>query len=254
MRRAVSCNILYYPPMIARSDNETGPVDRYATVNGLRIHYLEWGASGRQPLLLLHGIARVAHTFYHVAPHFSGDYHVIAIDMRGHGDSGWDPQGAYLVEDYARDIEALVEQLGLRDIVVWGSSTGGRVAQVMAGSLPERVAAAIIEDVGPERPPAISGRRADRMAKEENGWTTVDELLAQLKGDYPRTAEPVLRHFAHHGSKRRADGRIVWKRDPAILKGFVPTEIWRFVRNIRTPSSISWVARARSSRRKPRSS
>jgi len=216
-------------------DTAAGPVERIATVNGLRIHYLEWGAADRQPLLLLHGIARVARTFDHIAPHFTKGYRVIAVDMRGHGDSSWDPQGAYLVEDYTRDIEALVEQLDLRDIVVWGSSTGGRVAQVMAGSHPERIAAAIIEDVGPERPPAISGRRAERMGREENGWASADELLAQLRSDYPRTSEAILRHFAAHGSKRRADGRIVWKRDPAILKGFVPTEIWRFVREIRAP-------------------
>src|SRR5450830_37212 len=113
------------------------PVDRFVTVNGLRIHYLEWGTSGKQPLVLLHGIARVAHTFDHLAPHFSRNHHVFAVDMRGHGDSGWDPQGAYLVEDYVRDIEGLVAQLQLRDIVLWGNSTGGRVAQVFAGSHPE---------------------------------------------------------------------------------------------------------------------
>lgn len=73
------------------------------------------------------------------------------------------------------------------------------------------------------------------MEKEENGWSSVDELLAQLKTDYPRSAEPILRNLAENGSKRRNDGRVVWKRDPAILKGFVPTEIWRSVRAIRVP-------------------
>ena len=116
-------------------------MDRFATVNGLRIHYLDWGTAGRQPLILLHGIARLARTFDHLAPHFSRDYHVIAVDMRGHGDSDWDPRAEYRVEDYTRDIEGLIEQLGLRNIVLWGNSTGGRVAQVIAGSNPERVAA-----------------------------------------------------------------------------------------------------------------
>ena len=95
--------------------------------------------------------------------------------MRGHGDSGWDPQAAYLVEDYVRDIEGLVAQLGLRNIVLWGNSTGGRVAQVIAGSHPELVSAVIVEDVGPERPPAISKRRADRMAGRRRAgrpWTS----------------------------------------------------------------------------------
>lgn len=212
------------------------PVDRLVTVNGLRIRCLEWGTPGRQPLILLHGIARLAHTFDHLAPHFSDKYHVIAVDMRGHGDSGWDPQGAYLVEDYVRDIEGLAGQLKLRDIVLWGNSTGGRVAQVYAGLHPELVSAVIVEDVGPERPPAISNRRANRMKEEEKGWASVDELLATLKQDYPRTAEPLLRSFARHGLKPRPDGRIVWKRDPAILNGFVPTELWATVRKIKAPT------------------
>src|SRR5262245_45738415 len=93
------------------------PADRFITVNGLRIHYLEWGSADRQPLIMLHGIGRVAHTFDHIAPHFASRYHVLAVDMRGHGDSDWDPKGAYLVEDYVKDIEGLAAQLNLRNIV-----------------------------------------------------------------------------------------------------------------------------------------
>src|SRR5262249_23539130 len=74
--------------------------DRFATVNGLRLHYLEWGDAGKPPMILLHGIARHAHTFDHIAPDLARSYRVLAIDMRGHGDSAWSPEGAYLVEDY----------------------------------------------------------------------------------------------------------------------------------------------------------
>src|SRR5689334_14252105 len=84
--------------------------DRYIKVNELRIHYLDHGAEGKQPLILLHGIGRIAHTFDHLAAHFNTKYHVIAVDMRGHGDSDWDPQAAYLVEDYAKDIEGLAKE------------------------------------------------------------------------------------------------------------------------------------------------
>src|SRR6266498_1681214 len=79
--------------------------DRFVTVNGLRLHYLEWGAATRPSMILLHGIARHAHTFDHIASDFARDYHVLAVDMRGHGDSDWSPEGAYLVEDYVKDIE-----------------------------------------------------------------------------------------------------------------------------------------------------
>ena len=66
--------------------------DRFVTVNGLRLHYLDWGSPGKQPFIMLHGIGRLAHSFDHIAPRFNRDYHVIAIDMRGHGDSAWSPR------------------------------------------------------------------------------------------------------------------------------------------------------------------
>ena len=212
------------------------PTDRFITVNGLRIHYLEWGSTDRQPLIMLHGIGRVAHTFDHIAPHFSAQYHVMAVDMRGHGDSDWDPKGAYLVEDYVKDIEGLAQQLRLRNIVIWGNSTGGRVAQVFAGLHPDLVAAVISEDVGPERPREIADGMTSRLKREdEQGWASEDELFAQQKNGNPRTGEEILRAYVHYGSKRRSDGRIIWKRDPAIGNGFIPTELWRFVREIKAP-------------------
>jgi esterase len=210
--------------------------DRFVKVNGLRIHYLEWGAADKQPLILLHGIGRVAHTFDHLADHFSSKYHVIAVDMRGHGDSDWDPQAAYLVEDYVKDIEGLAAELRLKKIVIWGNSTGGRVAQVFAGLHPELVAGVIAEDVGPERPREIADGMTNRLRQEdERGWASEDALFAELKGGNSRTADEILRAYAHFGSKARPDGRIIWKRDPKIGNGFVPTELWRFVREIKSP-------------------
>jgi len=212
------------------------PADRIVTVNGLRIHFIDWGAEGKPPLIMLHGIGRVAHTFDHIAPHFVPNYHVMAVDMRGHGDSDWDPKGAYLVEDYTKDIEGLAAELHLRNITIWGNSTGGRVAQVFAGLHPELVSAVVAEDVGPERPTQVAESVTRQLKQEdEKGWASEDELLTQLKTSNPRTPEEILRAYAHYGSKRRPDGRVIWKRDPAIGNGFVPTELWRFVREIKSP-------------------
>jgi len=212
------------------------PADRFVTVDGLRIHYLDWGSPEKPPLVMLHGIGRVAHTFDHIAPHFIAKYHVVAVDMRGHGDSGWDPKGAYLVEDYVKDIEGLASQLQLRNIVVWGNSTGGRVAQVFAALHPDLVAGVISEDVGPERPAQLAENVARQLKQEDaTGWASEVELLVQLKTSYPRTSEVILRDLSHFGVKKRADGRVIWKRDPAIANGFVPTELWRFVRQIKPP-------------------
>ena len=184
---------------------------------------------------MLHGISRVAHQFDHLAPHFQRDYHVIAIDMRGHGDSAWSPDAAYLVEDYVKDLETFVEQLNLRNLVLLGNSTGGRVVQVYAGLHADRVARVIAEDVGPERPNDIAAAFARQVQQEMNGWANEDELVAFLQRASSKTPEPILRAYAHNASKPRDDGRIVWKRDPNLAKGFIETELWRFVKEIQCP-------------------
>jgi esterase len=210
--------------------------DRVATVNGLRIHYLEWGDRSKPVMILLHGISRHAHTFDHLAPDLSRDYRVLAVDLRGHGDSGWSPEGAYLVEDYVKDLEGLVSQLGIRRMTLLGNSTGGRVVQVFAGMHPELVERLVVEDVGPERPQDIADAFARQVRQEANGWASEDELVKQLVMTNARTPETQLRTYAHYGTKAREDGRLVWKRDPNLVKGFVVTELWEHVSKITSPT------------------
>jgi len=219
----------------AQSSSTALPADRFLDVNGLRMHYVDWGGEGKPPLVMVHGLDRNARTFDHLATRFTSKYRVIAIDMRGHGDSGWDPQGRYLVEDHLGDLEGIVQQLKLRNLVLWGNSTGGRVVQVFAGQHPDLVSHVISEDVGPERPRQIADNYAKRVQQEQAGWASEEELLAQLKKGNPRMPTAVLEPYVRYGTKKRADGRIEWKRDPQLVKGFVATDLWRFVRNIRSP-------------------
>ena len=179
--------------------------DRFATVNGLRIHYLDWGSPDKPPLIMLHGIGRVAHSFDHIAPRFRSGYHVIAMDPRGHGDSAWSPEGAYLVEDYAKDLEAFVEQLNLRGLTLLGNSTGGRVVQVYAGLHPDRMARLVVEDVGPERTNEIASGFARRVEQEDKGWASADELVACLRrgGNRLRGAAAKLRAFREQAARGR---------------------------------------------------
>jgi esterase len=213
--------------------------DRFATVNGIRLHYVRWPsttAPAAGTLILLHGIARHAHTFDHIAPQFARKYDVLALDMRGHGDSGWSPDAAYLVEDYVKDLEALVDQLRLSKVSLLGNSTGGRVAQVYAGLHPDRIERLVVEDVGPERPQSIADALGRRFEREKDGWANEDELVAQLVKQNPRTPEPLLRTYAHFGLKTRDDGRVIWKRDPNLVKGFIETELWASVSRITAPT------------------
>jgi len=233
MRRVAALAVLWAAAAAAQGPAYT---DRFFTANGLRIHYLDWGSDGKPPLIMLHGIGRVAHSFDHIAPKFTDRFHVYALDMRGHGDSSWSPEGAYLVEDYVKDIEAFAEQLNLRGIVLLGNSTGGRVVQVYAGLHPERVAGLVVEDVGPQRTNEIASAFARQVEQEANGWASEDELVASLKRRSMKVSDDLLRNYAHFGTKIREDGRIVWKRDPNLVKGFVPTELWRFVNGIKCPT------------------
>lgn len=211
------------------------PVDRYVTVNGLRLHYLDWGGTG-PPMILVHGLDRHAHTFDHIAPHYSSRYRVMAVDMRGHGESAWDPEARYRVEDYVRDMEGFVDQLQLRNIVIWGNSTGGRVAQVYAGLHPDRVSHMIAEDVGPERPRQIADNYGRRVNEEQAGWTSEAEVVAQVRKSNPRMSDAGVATYVRYGTMTRADGRIVWKRDPNVARGFVVTDLWTAVSKITAPA------------------
>jgi len=232
---ALCTSLLTIAGLSGQGASAPAPADRFVSRGPVRIHYLDWGNANAPPLVLLHGIDRIAHTFDHVAPHFTARYHVIAMDLRGHGDSGWDPQARYLVEDHVGDLERLVRELGLRNVTLWGNSTGGRVVQVFAGLHPELVAAVIAEDVGPERPRSIADAYARRVKQEENGWASVEDLLAQMRAAAQPLPDAVLEPYVRYGTKRRDDGRLMWKRDPNLVKGFVETELWRYVRTIKTP-------------------
>lgn len=110
------------------------------------------------------------------------------------------------------------------------------MVQVYAGLHPDRVARLIVEDVGPERPNDIAAAFQRQVQQEANGWAFEDELLDSLKKSNAKTPEAILRGYAHFGAKQREDGRIVWKRDPNLARGFIETELWRFVREIKCPT------------------
>jgi pimeloyl-ACP methyl ester carboxylesterase len=210
--------------------------DGFVTNEGRRVHYLDWGTPGRPAFIMLHGLTRSGHTYDHIAPHFTRDYRVIAMDLRGHGESDWHPNAAYTVEELVKDLEVLVNELGLRNVVLTGSSTGGRVAQVYAGLHPERVAKLIVEDVGPERGADVGASLSERAKREMEGWSSEEELLSSLRRNPTRVSEEIHRNYIRHETKRLANGRLVWKYDPNASKGASPTELWEYVKRIKAPT------------------
>ena len=101
------------------------PEDRYVDVDGLKLHYLDWGGDGKPKMLCLHGAAQNAHMWDFTALAYCDRYHVLSLDQRGHGDSGWAPDEDYGRDAHQRDISGFVEALGLDNFVLVGLSMGG---------------------------------------------------------------------------------------------------------------------------------
>src|SRR5262245_65324799 len=99
---------------------------------GLRLHLLDWGGIGLPPLLLLHGGAQTAHSFDEVAPGLARTHHVVSLDQRGHGDTDWAPR--YRREDFAGDIDAVLDRLGWDSASVVAMSLGGLNAMAYAAT------------------------------------------------------------------------------------------------------------------------
>ncbi|MBI4539108.1 MAG: alpha/beta hydrolase [Gemmatimonadetes bacterium] len=225
------------PPPARPAARDTAPEPRhgYFRANGLRFHYVEWGAESATPLLLLHHINSHARTWDHFARSMSRDHRVIALDMRGHGDSDWAGDGKYTAEDYAADVAALVDHLRLPPAIVLGGSTGGRVALVFAAQHPERVTAVIMEDVGAVRPASIAQGWAERLARGDPEFDTVEEWARQLQGQNRRTPFEGFLHDARHGTRPLPNGKLGLKRDPAVQRDLVPLELWHYVERLRAP-------------------
>ena len=99
--------------------------EAFVTTPEVRLRYLEWGDAGAMPLLLLHGIGQTAHTWAYFATAMQDHFRVLAIDQRGHGDSGWAPDGDYSPAAHGRDLDALILQLKLEEFALVGFSMGG---------------------------------------------------------------------------------------------------------------------------------
>lgn len=206
--------------------------DRYFNSEDLKIHYLEWGDPSNTAMILLHHIGSQAHVWDNFAQNMSQEYFILAMDMRGHGDSDWAGEGKYTTEHYASDVEALVDHLGLKNIVMLGGSTGGRVALVYAAQQPKKVTHLIMEDVGAVRPDSISQGFAKRIAAGDAELDTVEEWAKKLQGKNLRASYDVFLHNANHSVRRLTNGKLGLKRDPAIQRDFVPLELWHYVEKI----------------------
>src|SRR5829696_6790768 len=138
--------------MLARGDHPTAGAGRrrpihkptnakFATAHlttGLRLHYAEQGDREEEAIIFLHAYADSWFSYGRVLPLLSPAYHAFALDQRGHGDSD-KPECCYAADDYAADVDAFMEAVGIDEATLVGDSSGGLIAQRVALDYPHRV-------------------------------------------------------------------------------------------------------------------
>jgi pimeloyl-ACP methyl ester carboxylesterase len=190
----------------------------FVQAGDLKLHYLDYGTAGLPPMLCIHGSAAHAHWFDFAAPGFTQDYHVRALDLRGHGESESVDPPSYLYQDYASDIDKAVQKLDLRDFVLIGHSMGGIVSLFYAATYPGRAKKLIIVD-------SAVNLSADRLAKMREVGTkpgrpypTKDELVARykLRPGESRASPEIVKYIASRSAKQADDGTWGFKFDRAV--------------------------------------
>jgi esterase len=162
------------------------PASRTLDVNGLRVHYLDWGNLGAPPILCVHGYTSSAQAFNALARRLRDRHHVVATDVRGHGESGWSPSGAYQYENQVGDLAALVDKLGLARFTLVGTSMGGIIAMAYAGAHPDRLARLLINDIGPDV--EVGSQRITQMVgSRPDEFATLDDAMV-----YRRQMSPIV--------------------------------------------------------------
>lgn len=193
-------------------------VRRVPGSDGLHLNVLEWSREGTA-LLFIHGFSNEAHIWDDVAPGLAPYYRVLAMDLRGHGDSDWHPEGKYDYSEHVNDVLALLDHLGIERVVIVAHSLGGRVAMLLAGQASERIAGLVIVDSAPE----IDRRGAVRISMDsaehtDPSFARPSEYETMLAHAYPAATPTAIARMARHGLKQREDGRFTLKMDPALRR------------------------------------
>jgi pimeloyl-ACP methyl ester carboxylesterase len=238
------------------------PAVRTFTSQGLTLSYVDWGNEGRPQLLLLHGARDHARSWDWMARALRKDgWRVVAPDLRGHGDSDWSPDSAYLASYHLLDLVDLIEHLGEQEMTIIAHSFSGAISARYAGMYPGRVRKLVmIDGMGPgrevferwnEQGSVASSRewverRRAMAGKSPPVFATLEEAVARMAAGNPHLSPEQAEHMARHGARPTAGG-WTWKSDP-LMNVFPPEDfyaesddVWR---SLPCPTLIFWAARS----------
>ncbi|HAK63100.1 MAG: alpha/beta fold hydrolase [Pseudomonadota bacterium] len=222
-----------------KSRNILGPTSHSYFSQRLRLHYVDWGNHDAPPMLLIHGGRDHCRNWDWVAEAFRKDYHIIAPDLRGHGDSQWMIGGAYSINDYTYDIAQLLHQTKMTPLTIIGHSLGGNISLRYTGLFPENVVKLVaIEGMGP--PPSFTQEMAsqtnmqrvrgwikelrDASGRQPRRYKTVEEAYERMQKENPHLSPERAYHLTVHGVNQNEDGSYSWKFDNYV-RVFAPRNI-----------------------------
>ena len=204
--------------------NSFEPVSHFFYSHRLKLQFWDWGGDSKPALILVHGGLDHARSWDAVARALREDYHVYALDLRGHGNSAWAPGALYSVMEHIVDLSALADIVQSFPVRIIGHSLGAVTTLMYAGIYPERVKKLVaIEGVGlpisenrypfPER--ARNWIEKVRGAENRNPHTYPDlhSAVARMKEANPFLSDEMARHLAVYGTNWNADGSLIWKFD-----------------------------------------
>jgi len=214
------------------------PEDKCLIANSLNLHYLDWGSPGATPMVLLHGLCSNAHYWDFFAQSMKQDYHILAPDQRGHGNS--DRAESYGPKDYVLDLEAFITELGLNEIVLIGHSLGGINSIIYAARHPDLVSRLVIIDIGPEIATTGIERMQHDSTREPEVFSSEAEVIQYMREIQPRYSDAFIQHQVKYALRHDKDGRLRFKYDRALLTTDLrsPEWLWEYLGQIICPTLI----------------
>jgi len=196
-----------------------------------RLHYADWGNEGAPLLILVHGVRDHARSWDAAARELSLDYHVIAPDLRGHGDSDWSSNGAYSLLSFVQDLADLIDGLTDGPVSIVGHSLGavislhytslfpGRVAKLVSiegiDAVPAWVAELRLQPVEAQIMHWIEHRRSVAV-KKRRSFSSLEDAMDRMWEGNPSLGEDQVRQLAAHAVRQNDDGTFSWKFDPYV--------------------------------------